>query len=82
MKFVRHSEGYKEAAEKFRAEASVEPAVSLDTLDDRIMIRDAVQNGHIQEATRLVNNLHPWLLDNDRYLYFHLQQLHLIELIR
>lgn len=77
-----YAEGYKEAAEKFRAEASVEPAVSLDTLDDRILIRDAVQNGRIQEATRLVNKLHPWLLDNDRYLYFHLQQLHLIELIR
>jgi len=29
-----------------------------------------------------VNQLHPELLDNDRYLYFHLQQLHLIELIR
>jgi hypothetical protein len=37
---------------------------------------------YIQEATHLVNQLHPELLDNDRYLYFHLQQLHLIELIR
>lgn len=51
-------------------------------MDDRIRIRDAVQNGRIQEATDLVNQLHPELLDNDRYLYFHLQQLHLIELIR
>lgn len=39
-------------------------------------------NGRIQEATALINQLHPELLDNDRYLYFHLQQLHLIELIR
>lgn len=38
--------------------------------------------GRIQEATALINQLHPELLDNDRYLYFHLQQLHLIELIR
>ncbi|XP_050497632.1 glucose-induced degradation protein 8-B homolog [Diabrotica virgifera virgifera] len=38
--------------------------------------------GKIQEATALINQLHPELLDNDRYLYFHLQQLHLIELIR
>lgn len=29
-----------------------------------------------------VNELHPQLLDNDRYLLFHLQQQHLIELIR
>lgn len=30
-------------------------------------------NGKIQEATALINQLHPELLDNDRYLYFHLQ---------
>lgn len=77
-----HTEGFKEAAEKFQAEAGVEPSVELNTLDDRILIRDAVQNGRVQEATHLVNQLHPELLDNDRYLYFHLQQLHLIELIR
>lgn len=58
------------------------PTVELSSLDDRIRIRDAIQNGRIQEATDLVNQLHPELLDNDRYLYFHLQQLHLIELIR
>lgn len=51
-------------------------------MDDRIRIRDAIQNGQIEEAKALVNKLHPELLDNDRYLHFHLQQLHLIELIR
>lgn len=76
------AEGFKEAAEKFQMEAGVEPSVELSTLDNRILIRDAVQSGRIQEATHLVNQLHPELLDNDRYLYFHLQQLHLIELIR
>lgn len=79
---MRQLEGFKEAAEKFQAEAGVEPSISLSTLDNRILIREAVQSGRIQEATHLVNKLHPWLLDNDRYLYFHLQQLHLIELIR
>lgn len=77
-----HAEGFKEAAEKFQSEAGVEPTVELNTLDNRILIRDAVQSGRVQEATHLVNQLHPELLDNDRYLYFHLQQLHLIELIR
>ncbi|XP_055615383.1 glucose-induced degradation protein 8 homolog isoform X1 [Toxorhynchites rutilus septentrionalis] len=75
-------EGFKEAAEKFQAESGVEPSVDLSSLDNRILIREAVQNGRIKEATHLVNQLHPELLDNDRYLYFHLQQLHLIELIR
>lgn len=54
----------------------------MATLDNRILIREAVQSGNIQESINLVNQLHPELLDNDRYLYFHLQQLHLIELIR
>ncbi|XP_011686031.1 PREDICTED: glucose-induced degradation protein 8 homolog isoform X1 [Wasmannia auropunctata] len=76
------TEGFKEAAEKFQQESGVGPTVELSSLDDRIRIRDAIQNGRIQEATDLVNQLHPELLDNDRYLYFHLQQLHLIELIR
>ena len=51
-------------------------------MDERIKIRDAIQAGRIQEATALVNQLHPDLLDSDRYLFFHLQQQHLIELIR
>lgn len=54
-------------------ESGVQPSMDLDELDDRIKIRDSIQNGKIQEAISLVNNLHPELLDNDRYLYFHLQ---------
>lgn len=77
------TEGFKEAAEKFRMESGIQPpVVDLNTLDQRIHIRDAIQNGRIQEAISLVNKLHPELLDNDRNLYFHLQQQHLIELIR
>lgn len=76
------TEGFKEAALKFQQEAGLtEPALS-SSLDERILIREAVQNGRIQEAIALVNALHPELLDNDRYLYFHLQQLQLLELVR
>lgn len=83
MFYIKDSfSGFKEAAEKFQSESGVEPDVDLSSLDNRILIREAVQDGRIQEATHLVNQLHPELLDNDRYLYFHLQQLHLIELIR
>lgn len=67
------SEGFKEAAEKFQMESGVGPAIELNSLDDRIRIRDAIQKGRIQEATALINQLHPEMLDNDRYLYFHLQ---------
>ncbi|XP_050306654.1 glucose-induced degradation protein 8-B homolog [Anthonomus grandis grandis] len=76
------TEGFKEAAEKFQQESGVAPSVNLHSLDDRMKIRDAIMNGRIEEATTLINQLHAELLDNDRYLYFHLQQLHLIELIR
>ncbi|KRT82546.1 hypothetical protein AMK59_3467, partial [Oryctes borbonicus] len=76
------TEGFKEAAEKFQQESGICPPVELNSLDDRIRIREAIISGRMQEATALINQLHPELLDNDRYLYFHLQQLHLIELIR
>jgi glucose-induced degradation protein 8 len=41
-------EGFKEAAEKFQVESGVKPSVDLSSLDNRILIREAVQNGRIQ----------------------------------
>ncbi|KAG9474535.1 hypothetical protein GDO78_004696 [Eleutherodactylus coqui] len=76
------TEGFKEAAEKFRMESGIEPSVDLESLDERIKIREMILKGQIQEAIALINSLHPELLDTHRYLYFHLQQQHLIELIR
>lgn len=76
------TEGFKEAAEKFQQESGTTPSFDLNTVENRIKIRDAIQNGRIREAIALVNELHPELLDNDLHLYFHLQQLHLIELIK
>ena len=76
------TEGFKDAAEKFQEEAGMSPGQDLGLLDNRIKIRDNIQSGNILEAISLVNELHPQLLDNDRYLLFHLQQQHLIELIR
>nr|XP_020468245.1 glucose-induced degradation protein 8 homolog [Monopterus albus] len=76
------TEGFKEAAEKFRMESGIEPSVDLDSLDERIKIREMILKGQIQDAIALINSLHPELLDTNRYLYFYLQQQHLIELIR
>jgi hypothetical protein len=70
---LRLAEGFKEAAEKFRVEAKIEPPVDLELLDDRIRLRLLVQNGQIQEAITLINTLYPELLDKYRYLYFRLQ---------
>ncbi|XP_065072309.1 glucose-induced degradation protein 8 homolog [Rhopilema esculentum] len=76
------TEGFKEAAEKFRGEASTEPHSAFDSLDERLKIREAVQSGNIEEAVTLTNFLNPEILDSRSHLYFHLQQQQLIELIR
>lgn len=71
--FYMFQEGFKEAAEKFRIESGIEPSVDLDSLDERIKIREMILKGQIQDAIALINSLHPELLDTNRYLYFHLQ---------
>ena len=76
------TEGYKEAAEKFRIESGTQPSIPLDSLDNRIKIREAIQRGDLEEAVALTNKLNPEILDTNQLLYFHLQQQRLIELIR
>lgn len=76
------SEGFKEAAEKFEEEAGVSAGTSLESLDAKIKIRDAILEGAVQCGISLINDLHPELLDNNRTLLFYLQLQHLIELIR
>ena len=61
------TEGFKDAAEKFQEEAGVNAGQDLSMLDNRISIRDSIQSGNIMEAITMVNQLHPQLLDNDRY---------------
>ncbi|MBN3310614.1 GID8A protein, partial [Amia calva] len=53
------TEGFKEAAEKFRMESGIEPSIDLDSLDERIKIREMILKGQIQEAIALINSLHP-----------------------
>lgn len=74
---MKITEGFKEAAEKFQQESGIDPSINLNTMDDRIKIRDEIQSGRIEEAILLVNKLYPDLLDNDRHLYFHLQVIRL-----
>lgn len=73
IKILFSIEGFKEAAEKFRMESGIEPSMDLDSLDERIKIREMILKGQIQDAIALINSLHPELLDTNRYLYFHLQ---------
>lgn len=78
------TEGFKDAAEKFQEESGVPfpKNEELHHMDTRIQIRDAIQSGKIEDATRMVQEISPELLDDDKYLNFSLQQQQLIELIR
>ncbi|CAE6525100.1 unnamed protein product [Rhizoctonia solani] len=76
------TEGYKSAADEFCKEANMPTPAGLNRIDKRIVIRDAVQRGEIQEAIQHVNDFNPEILDANPSLYFHLQQQRLIEYIR
>ncbi|XP_058095458.1 protein GID8 homolog isoform X4 [Magnolia sinica] len=75
------TEGYVEAAEKFRMESGTEH-IDLATITDRMAVKMAVQCGNVEDAIEKVNDLNPEILDTNPQLFFHLQQQRLIELIR
>ncbi|CAG8742192.1 29771_t:CDS:2 [Racocetra persica] len=75
-------EGYKDAAEAFSQECGLSPSIDVDSIQDRMNIRNAIQNGNVEEAIERVNDLNPEILDTNPKLYFHLQQQRLIEYIR
>ncbi|EJD03988.1 uncharacterized protein FOMMEDRAFT_146087 [Fomitiporia mediterranea MF3/22] len=75
-------EGYKSAAEEFSKEAEVSPDVDFRTIEDRTVIREALQRGDVEEAIMRVNELDPEILDTHPSLWFRLQQQRLIEYIR
>ncbi|KAG0708778.1 CTLH/CRA C-terminal to lish motif domain-containing protein [Suillus ampliporus] len=75
-------EGYKSAAEEFSDEANVPPPVDFESIESRMVIREALQRGDIEEAISRMNDLNPEILDTNPALYFHLQQQKLIEYIR
>ncbi|KAK2644150.1 hypothetical protein Ddye_019345 [Dipteronia dyeriana] len=76
------TEGYVDAAEKFRMESGTEPDIDLATITDRMAVKKAVQCGNVEDAIEKVNDLNPEILDTNPQLFFHLQQQRLIELIR
>lgn len=79
------AQGFKEAAEKFKQEAglnmqqSKSSEIDPDTaefsalLEQRIQIREAIEEGKIKYALCLINQYYPELIDQNRSLYFKLQ---------
>ena len=52
-------EGYKDAAESFATETGLRPPGDLSSIQGRMEIRRAVQNGRVVEAIEMVNELNP-----------------------
>lgn len=75
-------EGYQDVAAAFQRETDIKPDVSLDSIDERMAIRKAVQSGDVTAAIERVNELNPQILNTNAQLSLHLQQQRLIELIR
>ncbi|MCJ1404863.1 hypothetical protein MMC11_008089 [Xylographa trunciseda] len=76
------SEGYPSAAQNFALEANVQPRVDIESIEERVAIRNAIYGGDIQTAIERINELNPQILDRDSALHFALLRLQLIELIR
>mmetsp|Transcript_67369 Transcript_67369/g.140371 ORF Transcript_67369/g.140371 Transcript_67369/m.140371 type:complete len:279 (+) Transcript_67369:98-934(+) len=75
-------EGYKDTAENFSREATIDPGVDLSAISDRMQIRAALHSGDVDTAIERVNDLNPEILETNTGLLFHLQQQRLIEMIR
>lgn len=82
-------EGYKGAAECFQADLSVsfskpahKPNINFSSIEGRMLIRSAIQQGRIEEAVTRINDFDCEILDNSPRVWFHLLLQRLIELIR
>ena len=52
-------EGYKDAAERFSMESGLSPQVDLESIENRMNIRSAIQRGDVEDAIGRVNELDP-----------------------
>lgn len=52
-------EGYKDAAQRFSTESGLNPQVDLESIENRMIIRSAIQRGDVEDAIGRVNELDP-----------------------
>lgn len=62
-------EGYKDAAEQFSSESGLAPTVDLQSIQERMDIRHAIQSGDVDTAIDLVNDLNPEVVYMHTILY-------------
>lgn len=52
-------EGYRDAAIQFASETGLNPQVDYEAIQERMLIREAVECGRVEEAVRRVNEMDP-----------------------
>ncbi|KAG9395117.1 CTLH/CRA C-terminal to LisH motif domain [Carpediemonas membranifera] len=75
-------EGYADVARTFASEAKGCGEIIDPTLDARSAIREAIEQGRIEEAMDRINDYDPAIIDASPLVVFKLQQLRLIGMIR
>ena len=53
------TEGYPSAAQKFATEANIQPNADLNSIQERVLIRESIHRGDLQAAIELINELNP-----------------------
>lgn len=64
------SEGYPSAAQKFASEANIQPTSGVESIQERVEIREAIHAGDIQTAIEKINELNPMVRFLLLYLCF------------
>ena len=55
----------------FAQEANINPQVDLDSIYERVKIRNAIHEGKIQEAVEMINHLNPEVRANILFAFNH-----------
>lgn len=53
------TEGYPSAAQKFAAEANIQPRADIESITERVEIRESIHRGDLQAAIEKINELNP-----------------------
>ena len=53
------SEGYPTAAQNFALEANIQPRADVESIQERVDIRNSIYGGDIQSAIEKINELNP-----------------------
>lgn len=85
-------EGYKDAVEKFIFETGINGIIKFkyknvadydrNLLDKRMIIRNLIMSGKIDEAIDEINDINSEILENNPSIHFELQKQKLIEIIK